>query len=230
MDESTMLAGMLAGWTVHPEEKMLVADLHEDPGNVNEHSDMDLTATKNSLVAFGQVETLVVHKPTGKVIGGNGRLRIMQELGWTDVKVIPVDGTDAQLKTLGITLNKTPRNSDFNFEKLTAVMKELDAGPDSELLALTGFADFEIGPLLAAEFDMPEIEPEEEETPARDTEASKLDSRGMTIQFSVGQRDALNDMFVCIREELKDFSMQPADCVIEVVSRFLSVTKEDVGE
>ena len=52
----------------------------------------------------------------------------------------------------------------------------------------------------------------------------------MTIQFSVGQRDALNDMFVCIREELKDFSMQPADCVIEVVSRFLSVTKEDVGE
>jgi len=191
---------------------------------------VDLKATRDSLVAFGQVETLVVHKTSGRVIGGNGRLRIMKELGWEKVKVIPVEGTDAQLKTLGITLNKTPRNSDFNFEKLTAVMKELDAGPDSELLALTGFQDFEIAPLLAAEFDMPEIEEDEEETPVRDTEASKLDSRGITIQFSVGQRDVLNDMFVLVREELKDFSMQPADCVIEVVSRFLSASKEGEDE
>jgi len=221
---------MLEGWSVLPETMMLVKDLHEDPGNVNEHSDVDLKATRDSLVAFGQVETLVVHKTSGRVIGGNGRLRIMKELGWEKVKVIPVEGTDAQLKTLGITLNKTPRNSDFNFEKLTAVMKELDAGPDSELLALTGFQDFEIAPLLAAEFDMPEIEEDEEETPVRDTEASKLDSRGITIQFSVGQRDVLNDMFVLVREELKDFSMQPADCVIEVVSRFLSASKEGEDE
>ena len=222
---------MLKGWTVYPEETMLVSELREDPGNVNEHSEMDLKATKDSLVAFGQVETLVVHKPTGKVIGGNGRLRIMKDIGWEEVKVIPVDGTDAQLKTLGITLNKTPRNSDFNFEKLTAVMKELDAGPDPDLLALTGFQDFEIAPLLAAEFDMPEIvEEEEEEAPSRDTEASKLDSRGMTVQFSVGQRDILNDVFVIIREELGDFSMQPADCVIEVLSRFLGSAKETGSE
>ncbi len=46
--------------------------LHLDPANARVHDDVNLDAIKASLTRFGQAEPLVVHKSTGRVIGGNG--------------------------------------------------------------------------------------------------------------------------------------------------------------
>ena len=81
--------------------------LHLDPANARLHGEENLDAIAASLARFKQTEPLVVHKPTGRVIGGNGRLVAMKRLGWThcDVVELDVDGTTAT--ALGIALNRT---------------------------------------------------------------------------------------------------------------------------
>ncbi len=44
-----------------------------DPANARAHGERNLEAIVASLQRFGQAEPLVVHAPTGRVIGGNGR-------------------------------------------------------------------------------------------------------------------------------------------------------------
>jgi ParB-like chromosome segregation protein Spo0J len=88
-------------------KRVPIDSVFEDPGNARLHNERNLTTISNSLRAFGQVESLVVQKSTGKVIGGNGRLRVMQGLGWTEVDIAEVDISDTQSVALGIALNRT---------------------------------------------------------------------------------------------------------------------------
>ena len=55
--------------------------LHEDPANARTHGPENLDAIEASLRRFGQAELLVVQAETGRVIGGNGRLKVMRKLG-----------------------------------------------------------------------------------------------------------------------------------------------------
>ena len=68
--------------------------LHLDPANARSHPQENMEAIVASLRRFGQAEPLVVQKRTGRVIGGNGRLVAMKQLGWTecDVVELEVDG------------------------------------------------------------------------------------------------------------------------------------------
>jgi len=67
--------------------------LHLDPANARQHGERNLEAIRASLASFGQVEPLVVHKPTQRVIGGNGRLAAMRALGWTHADPVELDVT-----------------------------------------------------------------------------------------------------------------------------------------
>lgn len=55
--------------------------LHLDPADARQHGERNLEAIMGSLQRFGQREPLVVQAKTGRVIGGNGRLLAMRELG-----------------------------------------------------------------------------------------------------------------------------------------------------
>ena len=54
---------------------------------------------------------LVVQSGTGRVIGGNGRLVAMKELGWTECDIVELDVDDLQATALGIALNSTMNSS-----------------------------------------------------------------------------------------------------------------------
>ena len=58
--------------------------LYLDPANTRTHGERNLEAIVASLQRFGQAEPLVIHRGSGRVIGGNGRLVAMQKLGWTE--------------------------------------------------------------------------------------------------------------------------------------------------
>ena len=79
--------------------------LHLDPANAREHGPENLEAIVGSLRRFAQAEPLVVQKKTGRVIGGNGRLVAMKQLGWAECDIVEVDLDDAT--ALGIALNRT---------------------------------------------------------------------------------------------------------------------------
>jgi hypothetical protein len=104
--------------------------LHEDPANARKHGPKNLDAIRGSLLEFGQVEALVIQKSTRKVIGGNGRLAVMRELGWTEAKVFEVDCDDTQAVALSIALNRSAELGVWDqdaLDKLLATIKVKDA-------------------------------------------------------------------------------------------------------
>ena len=107
---------------------------------------------KRSLEEFGYVEPVIWNARTGYVVGGHQRLKVLRELGETEIDCVVVDMAESQEKALNIALNKI--SNDWDDEKLSALLEELQ-GEDIDL-TLTGFDLSEIDTLLADE-------PEEED-------------------------------------------------------------------
>ncbi len=59
---------------------------------------------KASLTGFGLVEPLVWNEATGRVVGGHARLRILKELGYTEVPVSVVRLDEARERALNVVL------------------------------------------------------------------------------------------------------------------------------
>jgi hypothetical protein len=93
---------------------------------------------KRSLERFGLVEPLVWNRRSGRVVGGHQRLRVLADLGHTQVPVAVVDLDDDQEKALNIVLNNREAQSDWDLPRLTQLLDELAAAPVPQLSA-TGF-------------------------------------------------------------------------------------------
>ena len=68
-----------------------ISSLHLDPANARLHGEENMESIVASLQRFGQAEPLIIHGPTGRIIGGNGRLMAMKRLGWSDCDVVELD-------------------------------------------------------------------------------------------------------------------------------------------
>jgi ParB-like chromosome segregation protein Spo0J len=93
---------------------------------------------KQSLVEFGLVEPLIWNEVSGHVVGGHLRLRIMQELGYSEVPISVVRLSTEREKALNILLNNQEAQGRYDREKLADLLDELRELPE---LALTGFDD-----------------------------------------------------------------------------------------
>lgn len=121
-------------------------DLHLDPGNARSHPEPNMAAIRASLATFGQVEPLVVHKGTNKVIGGNGRLAAMRELGLAECDVVEFDGSPTQAVALGIALNRSASLAEWNDTALADTLRALQS-EDFDLAAV-GYRDDEVDALI----------------------------------------------------------------------------------
>ncbi len=128
-------------------EAVDVASLTEDPQNARKHDRRNIEAIKNSLKAFNQVEPLVVQRSSRKVIGGNGRLQAMKELGIDTVWVHFVDLPDDKAKALGIALNKTASLAEWDFQSLADVLTEIDSG-SFDVPSFTAFTGDELEKMM----------------------------------------------------------------------------------
>lgn len=124
-------------------KRVKLDELHEDPANARLHPDENLADIRASLKEFGQVEPLVVQKSSGKVIGGNGRLKVMRELGWAECDVAYVDMDNAKSTALGIALNRAGERAEWNEEQLQSLIDELD-GNEGELDAMLAELEAEL--------------------------------------------------------------------------------------
>lgn len=115
-----------------------------------------------SIVAFGLVEPLVWNERTGHVVGGNARLRVLAELGATEVPVSVVRLSGAREKALNVVLNNQEAQSRYDPAKLADVLTELEPLPELEL---TGF---DAGTLRALRFEPAELGQLPDARPASD--------------------------------------------------------------
>lgn len=122
-------------------KKVLVKDLKYAPYNPRKISDEVFNKLKQSIEEFGYIEPIVVNKRTRHVVGGNQRLKALEDLGIEEVEAVFVDLDDAREKALNIALNKI--TGEWDYPKLKDLLEELDTGAFD--IELTGF-------------DLPEIE------------------------------------------------------------------------
>lgn len=132
------------------------------PRNVRVHPEDNIQAIMKSLTTFGQMKPIVVDSE-GQVIAGNGTLESAKRLKWTQIQIVRVNLPPAEAEAFAIADNKTCDLSEFDYQKLATVMREIESqGID---LDTTGFQSFEREPLLQAEWnpgeagDMPTDEP-----------------------------------------------------------------------
>ena len=113
-------------------------------------ADSEYQKLKKSIIEFDLVEPLVWNKRSGNLIGGHQRLKILKEMGHTEVEVSVVDLPDAKEKALNLALNKI--QCDWDLPMLKNLLEELDTGAFD--MEITGFDDKEIEDLMN-QFHMP---------------------------------------------------------------------------
>jgi ParB-like chromosome segregation protein Spo0J len=116
-----------------------IAELRPAPYNPRKAlrpTDAAYRKLRRSLEEFGLVEPLVWNELTGCVVGGHARLRILKELGVTEVPVSVVRSTEAREKSLNVVLNNQEAQGRYDTAKLAELLTELGGLPE---LPLTGF-------------------------------------------------------------------------------------------
>ncbi len=122
--------------------KVPIESLQFDPSNARKHPDKNMSAIKGSISKFGQVEPLIVKKDTKVIIGGNGRLAAMKELGFKEVEIVELDITNTEATALAIALNRTGELAEWNMDILEQLVEQLKN--DNFSLDAIGFSDADL--------------------------------------------------------------------------------------
>lgn len=134
-------------------EKKSIADLL--PAEYNPRKDLkpgdpEYEKLKRSIEQFGYVEPVIWNKETGRVVGGHQRLKVLVDMGITEVECVVVVLTEEKEKALNIALNKI--SGEWDKDKLSLLISDLQ-GADFDV-SLTGFDTAEIDELLSVGKDV----------------------------------------------------------------------------
>ena len=128
-------------------ERKRTADLI--PADYNPRKDLkpgdpEYDKLKRSMEQFGYVEPVIWNKATGRVVGGHQRLKVLMDMGVTEVECVVVELDEDREKALNIALNKI--SGDWDKDKLMLLISDLQ-GADFDV-SLTGFDPAEIDDLF----------------------------------------------------------------------------------
>lgn len=127
--------------------RLKIAELN--PAKYNPRKDLkpgdaEYEKLKRSIEQFGYVEPVIWNQTTGNVVGGHQRLKVMEDMGTTEVDCVVVELDEAREKALNIALNKI--SGEWDKDKLALVIADLQ-GSDFDV-SLTGFDPGEINALF----------------------------------------------------------------------------------
>jgi ParB-like chromosome segregation protein Spo0J len=120
--------------------------------------DAEYEKLKKSITEFDMVEPLILNKRGNVLIGGHQRLKVLKEMGRTEVEVSVVDLPPAKEKALNLALNKI--SGEWDLPLLKDLLEQLDTGEIGDI-EITGFDLKEIENLMLQfhvdEVDMPQL-------------------------------------------------------------------------
>ena len=128
-------------------EKKKVTELI--PADYNPRKDLkpgdpEYEKLKRSIEQFGYVEPVIWNQTTGRVVGGHQRLKVLIDMGITEVECVVVELSEEKEKALNVALNKI--SGDWDKEKLALLIADLQ-GADFDV-SLTGFEPAELDALF----------------------------------------------------------------------------------
>lgn len=157
--------------------------------------DREYQKIKRSIEEFGYVEPIIYNVTTGTIVGGHQRLKVLKELGYTDIAVVEIEETPEREKALNLALNKI--EGEWDMAALKDLLQELDTG---ELdMDMTGFDDWEIEQLMTQYYvgdDIPEeLEMETESDDGEKTQKNILTFDGKKVAMTDEELDLLNSRY-----------------------------------
>ncbi|MEX0716509.1 MAG: ParB N-terminal domain-containing protein [Planctomycetaceae bacterium] len=117
---------------------------------------------ERSLAEFDLVQPIVWNERTGHVVSGHQRLEILKHRGDEEVDVSVVSLSLEREKALNVVLNNQQVGGDWEMDKLTDLVAELDELVDFDA-TLTGFDDDDVRALLMEPADDPATDDAERE-------------------------------------------------------------------
>lgn len=106
--------------------------------------DPEYDKLKQSIQEFGYVEPIIWNKTTGRVVGGHQRLKVLLDMGVTEVDCVVIEMDEDKEKALNVALNKI--SGDWDKDKLMLLITDLQ-GVDFDV-SLTGFDAAELDELF----------------------------------------------------------------------------------
>ena len=106
--------------------------------------DPEYDKLKRSIEQFGYVEPVIWNKTTGRVVGGHQRLKVLIDMGITEVDCVVVELPEDKEKALNVALNKI--SGEWDKDKLALLIADLQ-GADFDV-SLTGFDPAELDDLF----------------------------------------------------------------------------------
>jgi len=97
--------------------------------------DSEYKKIKASIEKFGYVDLVIVNKDF-TIIGGNQRVQILKDLGYTEIDVVQLELNKKEEKALNIALNKI--QGTWDEEKLNTILEDLKLNFENDFF-LTGF-------------------------------------------------------------------------------------------
>ena len=134
-------------------DKALIKDLNMATYNPRvdlQPGDAEFEKLKRSIEHFGYIDPIIVNKRNMVVVGGHQRLKVLKELGYTDIDVVYVDLNDTDEKALNIALNKI--SGDWDAEKLEDLLRDISLDTDFDI-ELTGFDLPEVDTLFSGSME-----------------------------------------------------------------------------
>jgi ParB-like chromosome segregation protein Spo0J len=129
-----------------------ISSVRQDPDNARKHNEKNLAVIKQSLSQHGQQTPIVVDKD-GVILKGNGTYQAAVALGAERIAVVRYDGPAGRLYAMDD--NRAGELAEWDWEKLAGQLREL-ATAGEDLLA-HGWEDWELGPLLQADWSPPVV-------------------------------------------------------------------------
>ena len=128
-------------------EKLKIQELI--PADYNPRKDLksgdsEYEKLKRSIEEFGYVDPVIWNKATGKVVGGHQRLKVLLDMGLTEVECVVIEMDEDKEKALNVALNKI--SGDWDKDKLSLLIADLQ-GADFDV-SLTGFEPAELDDLF----------------------------------------------------------------------------------
>lgn len=181
----------------------------------------DVARIERSLRDHGQYAPIIVHEPTGHILVGNHRWRVMREkLGWTHVDARFINCTEAKALQILAVDNRSSDDGTYDDRELLALLEQITADGD---LTAAGYDEDDLDDLLAR---LEENEP----PPTGITEAVGIDARKADPSYAAAtvrsivltypadeyQQIVLGLQHMCQRFEVQDFSAAVAAMIPEL--------------
>ena len=195
-------------------EMLPLSSLTLDPDNVRTHPDRNVAALTESLKRFGQQKPVIVDNRM-VVRAGNGLVTAAIDLGWEEIAVYKTGLDGPEAKAFAIADNRTAELSEWDYQGLSGQIRELlDEGVD---VAALGWAEYELEPLLAAEWTPPVIEDDGLDNPES--------NGGGSVTFSAEQREIINMAIALVRELSDDPGVPEGRCLELIAGEYIGANR-----